>query len=96
MDMKSFSAWIRNGFRRKPPLPDEVVQDFVRTLEQIRKEDIPCSEVFARLDVYVEKEIGGEDAARLMPLLKEHLELCTDCCQEYEALLSVLEEGSHH
>jgi hypothetical protein len=95
MDINNFFAWVRNGFRPETPLPDEVVRGFIRTLEQIRKEDTPCSEVFARLDVYVEKEIGGEDAARLMPLLKEHLEICSDCCEEYEALLTVLEKTTN-
>jgi hypothetical protein len=32
----------------------------------------------------------------LMPLLREHLDLCSDCCEEYEALMTVLEETSHH
>ena len=76
------------------PLPDEVVQGFVRVLEEVRIEDVPCSQVFARLDEYVEREIHGEDVARLMPLLREHLDLCHDCCQEYEGLMAVLEHSS--
>jgi predicted anti-sigma-YlaC factor YlaD len=26
-----------------------------------------------------------------MPLIQEHLDMCPDCCDEYEALLTVLE-----
>jgi hypothetical protein len=75
-------------------LPDEVVDGFLRVLEEIRLADMPCSQVFSRLDEYVEKEVRGQGAARLMPLLREHLDLCPDCCEQYEALLSVLEESS--
>ena len=76
-------------------LPDEVVQGFLRVLEQVRVEDMPCSQVFALLDQYVEKEVRGEAAARLMPLLREHLDICPNCSEEYEALLRALEESSN-
>jgi len=76
-------------------LPDKVVQGFLRVLEQVRLEDMPCSQVFALLDQYVEKEVRGEAAARLMPLLREHLDICPNCCEEYEALLRALERSSN-
>ena len=75
-------------------LPDEVVQRFLRILESVRIEEMPCSEVFSRLDEYVEKEFRGEEAALLMPLLREHLDMCPDCCEEYEALLSAVTKSS--
>ena len=74
-------------------LPDQVVQGFLRVLEQVRLEDMPCSQVFALLDQYVEREVRGEAAARLMPLLREHLDICPNCCEEYEALLRALERS---
>ena len=76
-------------------LPDEVVQGFLRVLERVRLEDMPCSQVFALLDQYVEKEVGGEAAAQLMPLLREHLDMCVNCGEEYEALLRALERSSN-
>lgn len=95
MDIKEFFQRIGNGFKRdNKQLPDEVVQGFLRVLEDARLHEMPCNEVFARLDEYVEKEVHGEDVARLMPLLREHLDTCSDCCEEYEALLNVLEESS--
>ena len=75
-------------------IPDEVIQKFLGILEEVRLDEMPCSQVYARLDEYVEKEVHGEDATLLMPLLKEHLDLCPDCCEEYETLLNVLEESS--
>jgi len=40
-------------------------------------------------------DVRKEDAARLMPLVHSHLELCPECCDEYEALLDVLAKASH-
>ena len=93
MNMKDLFQHIGGHFRRdQQELPDEVIEGFLRVLEEVRKEDMPCSQVFTRLDEYVEKELHGEDPARLMPLLREHFDLCSECCEEYEALLSVLEK----
>lgn len=78
----------------RAPLTDEIVQGFIRVLEEVRVEDTPCSQVFARLDEYVEREIHGEDVSRLMPLLKEHLDLCHDCTEEYEGLMAVLDQSA--
>ncbi len=75
-------------------LSDEAIKGFLRALEEVRAQDVPCSQVFSKLDEYVEKELNGEDAAQLMPLLREHLDLCQDCCDEYEALLAAVERFS--
>lgn len=85
---------IQDKFKRKEPLSDEVVEGFLRVLEKVRREDTTCKEVFTQLDEYVEKEVDGKDAARLMPLLREHLDMCSDCCDEYEALLDVIEKST--
>jgi hypothetical protein len=82
-------------FRRDhEPLSDEVVKGFLRILERARIDDVPCSEVYSRLDEYVEKDAHGHAAARLMPLLREHLDCCHDCSEEYEALMRVLGQAS--
>src|SRR5512135_1348524 len=95
MNMKNFFQQIGGHFKKdkdRQELPDEVVEGFLRVLEQVRREDVPCSEVFARLDEYVEKELNGQDVEQLMPLLREHFDLCPECCEEYESLLAVLEK----
>ncbi|HEY9151957.1 MAG TPA: hypothetical protein VIN60_03660 [Anaerolineales bacterium] len=87
---------IRDNFRRKEPLSDGVVEGFLRALDKVRAEDVTCEEVFTQLDEYVEKEVSGKDAARLMPLLREHLDICSHCCDEYEALLDVIEHSTQN
>jgi len=94
MGMNDSTQRGRDDLPRKEPLSDEVIQGFLRILEQVRMENVTCREVFAQLDEYVEKEVGGKDVASLMPLLKEHLDLCSNCCDEYEALLRIIEKSN--
>jgi uncharacterized protein YbaA (DUF1428 family) len=92
MNIKGLFQWARSGFRKNESLSDDVVQGFIRELEKVRAEDYTCNEVFKQLDEYVEKEVRDGDAARIMPLLREHLDICSHCCDEYEALLDVLKK----
>ncbi|HUI90072.1 MAG TPA: hypothetical protein VLX61_15240 [Anaerolineales bacterium] len=94
MSARDFIQNIRDKFKRKEMLSDEVVERFLRVLEKIRREDVTCDEVFTQLDEFVENEVDGKDAARLMPLLREHLDICSDCCDEYEALLDIIEKST--
>ena len=93
MNIKELIQKIQNSLNPQAELGDQAVLGFLRVLERVREEEASCSEIFARLDEYVENEIHGEDAARLMPLVREHLDMCPECCEEYEALLEVVEVG---
>lgn len=77
----------------KEKLPNDAVLGFLRVLEDARQEELTCSEIFNKLDEYVEKEVDTKDAAHIMPLIREHLDMCPDCCEEYEAILDVLNEN---
>ena len=93
MNIRDIIRRFRQGLPHEEKVPEQVVHGFLQVLEDVRREDVPCSEVYSRLDEYVERQVRGEDAARLMPLLREHFDLCRDCCDEYEALLEVLEKN---
>jgi len=71
-------------------LPKEAVLGFLRVLEDVRKEELSCAEIYAKLDEYVECEIDSKDAAHIMPFIREHLDICHECCEEYEVLLDVI------
>lgn len=77
----------------KPQIPDELIESLIRSLEHTHDEECTCEDVYAVVDEFAEAEFRGEDAARLMPLIKQHMELCHNCCEEYEALLDVLEKS---
>ncbi len=84
---------IRTRFHHKDaPLPDQLIQELIRSLEEEqREENCTCDDVFAALDQYAEMELKGEDAARLMPLLRKHMDRCHDCGEEHAALLEILQ-----
>jgi hypothetical protein len=95
MNIRAIIQKIKSSFNHhEAELPNEAVLGFLRVLESVREEDAPCDEVYARIDEYVEMEIDKKDAAQLMPLVREHLDMCSECCEEYEALLDILEKTS--
>jgi hypothetical protein len=94
MKIRAIIQKIKNSFNHHEEIPNEAVMGFLRVLESVREEDVPCDEVYARIDQYVELEVDKKDAAELMPLVREHLDMCSECCEEYEALLDILEKTS--
>ena len=93
MNIPNLVRRIRNSLRFQKELPNEAVLGFLRILENVREEEVPCDEIYHKLDEYVEREVSQKDAAQLMPLIREHLDICPECCEEYEALLKVLNES---
>jgi predicted anti-sigma-YlaC factor YlaD len=72
------------------------MQAMVRGILSTRDEEIDCGECFEQLDRFVELVLDGKDAAEALPLVKDHLDRCGDCREEFEALHRALQhiEGS--
>lgn len=70
-------------------------QDLLRKLmdkvARTQQEEIDCQDVFALIDVYAEAAAKGLDPGLMLPLVKQHLEMCAECLEEYEALMRILE-----
>ncbi len=97
MNIQDIIKRIRQSLGLQKELPNEAVLGMLRVLEEVpEEEEITCSELYAKLDEYVEREVDKKDAAYLMPLIREHLDICPDCCEEYEALLDVLSKSSEN
>jgi hypothetical protein len=94
MNIRTIIQKIRNKIMPPTELSDEAVLGFLRVLETAEAEEISCDELYVKLDEYVEREVDKKDAARLMPVIREHLDKCPGCCDEYEALLDVIEKTS--
>jgi hypothetical protein len=87
--LKQIGRGPQNG--QNSSMSDTDVMSLIRYLENC---ELDCEQVFSALDQYAEIEVRHEDAAKLMPLVREHLDMCHDCCDEYEALLDVLVKES--
>ncbi len=91
MNLRDLIQKVRNGITPQEQVSNEMVLGFLRVLETVDHEEITCDELYEKLDLYVELEVGKKDAARIMPLMREHLDICPECCEEYETLLRVVE-----
>ena len=91
MRLKDWLKQLGRGKGTEEEMSDATVLDLIRYLENC---ELDCEQVFDTLDQYAEIEVHQEDAARLMPLVRDHLDTCSHCCDEYEALLDVLAKAS--
>jgi hypothetical protein len=67
-----------------------IFKALVREIAEAREVEIGCDECFEQLDRFVEMRLSGMDPAQAMPLVQEHLEICGECREEFEALLAAL------
>ncbi len=93
--VKAASKFFRRLWTRRAPVsvrsltPVQAAR-LVALAESASDEELSCEEVFALVDQYAECVARGEDAAALMPLVKEHLQRCAGCQEELEALLRMI------
>lgn len=62
------------------------LEHWLRNIYNTQDEEISCSECFDLVSYFVEEELCGENAVAKMPQLKQHLNQCAACQQEYETL----------
>jgi len=69
-------------------------ENWLKNIYETQEEEISCTECFDLVSRFVELEISGRDAEAKMPQLKQHLDQCRACRDEYESLrdLRLLEE----
>lgn len=75
-------------------LTSDVLQRLLQAVKQTRPDEISCDECFEKLDQFAEQVLAGKPAAEAMPLVKDHLDRCAPCQEEFEALLDALEAVS--
>ena len=59
---------------------------WLRNIYETQDEEISCSECFDLVSRYVELETSGGDIAIELPRVKQHLNQCRACRDEYEIL----------
>ena len=72
-------------------------ENWLHSIAHTAPEEISCTECFDSVSGYVELELAGGDLAAKMPQVRQHLEQCPACREEYEVLrdLRRLEEEGH-
>jgi hypothetical protein len=88
--MKSFFDWFKRRFK-KWYQPDAMTVKLLQSLAMTEEQEISCDDVFAVLDQFVEAVKRGENPLIFMPLVRQHLDMCPDCREEYEVVLNMLQ-----
>jgi hypothetical protein len=85
--MRNIFNWLkaRFGASSAPPM-----SDMLDMVAHTRERELACDEVHALIDQFAEMRMRGEDPTHLMPLVQQHLDMCPDCREEYEALMEAL------
>lgn len=62
-------------------------------IQNTQDDEISCSDCFDLVSHFVELELEGQNPATKMPEVKQHIDQCPACRQEYEVLrdLQILE-----
>ena len=68
----------------------DIFRMLLREIAETREVEIGCDECFEQMDRFVEMKLSGLNTAQAMPLVQEHLEICGECREEFEALLLAL------
>jgi hypothetical protein len=55
--------------------------------------EFTCDRCFDELDRFVELEVSGDDADRVMPGMRAHLEGCPACREEHDSLLALARDS---
>ena len=64
---------------------------WLRNIYETQEVEISCTECFDLVSQFVELEISGRNAVAEMPQVKQHLNQCRACREEYEALLELIQ-----
>ena len=59
---------------------------WLKNIHQTQEQEISCSECFDQVSHFVDVELSGQDATGQMPQLRQHLDQCAACREEYETL----------
>ncbi len=71
-------------------IPVDKLTTMVRGVARTQETEYSCDDAYQLLDEFTEAVAQGKDVAKLMPLVQQHLEMCPDCREEFEALLRVV------
>ncbi len=72
-------------------LTTDILKNLIKSAQMAIEHEIGCDECFDELHELAEMELAGKSPAEAMPLVKDHLDKCGSCREEYKALLEALQ-----
>lgn len=74
------------------PLSQAEVKTLISMVESTCDDETPCAGCLSELVEFAEGELVGKANCEAAAVIREHLESCVDCSEEYELLLVALRE----
>ncbi len=71
-------------------LTKDLLRKMIRAIKDTQPDEIGCDDCFEKLHEFAEMELAGKSPDEAMPLVKDHLDRCGNCREEYEALLEAM------
>jgi hypothetical protein len=72
-------------------LSKEEIDRLLRLIGLTRDDEIDCERCLALVAEFAERELAGRSIPAGVEAVAHHLSICTECCEEYQALLRALE-----
>ncbi|MGN8224280.1 hypothetical protein [Gracilimonas sp. BCB1] len=72
-------------------LNKQIIKTLVGSVKATHEDELGCGECFDEIHEFAEMELLGKSPEIAKPLVKEHLERCGECREEYKALLKAIE-----
>lgn len=71
-------------------LTPDILKSLIKSAQMAADHEIGCDDCFHELHEFAELELAGKSPAEAKPLVKDHLDKCSSCREEYLALLEAL------
>ena len=75
---------------------EAALRRLLRNIAETEDEEISCTECFALVSRYVDLEVAGTVSEHTLPRLKQHLQQCGVCREEYEVLRALARFHAEH
>ena len=70
----------------------ENLEKLMQSISHTQEHELDCTEVYDLMDIYAEAVNSGKELTEVLPLVRQHLEVCKCCNEEIEALFRVLDQ----
>jgi hypothetical protein len=74
-------------------LTSEQVGSIVKMLSLTREREFNCSECLQHVGEFAECQLANKPVSEVIASVEQHLALCPECREEYEALMKILKAG---
>jgi hypothetical protein len=71
-------------------LSKDEIDGLLRLIGLTRDDEIDCERCLALVAEFAERELAGRSIPAGAEAVAHHLSVCTECCEEYQALLRAL------